>query len=159
MNIFLIGPSGVGKTSCARHASVVLRAEHIDLDVLCTGRQFDWHFCQQVLDDLESQTYIGGAVGIVDIGAGIQCSPELRQYLVQRQDRVVLIFAPALEVIRRNPCGPDRSPEEYKAIEYESRQDLYSAAVHVVDVLGRSEAAAHQLFIECLTEDLGIQSR
>jgi len=137
MTIYLIGPSGVGKSHCARYAATVLKAEHRELDELCAGHQFNWTVCNKALDEIEREARTNQAFHIIDIGAGTQCLPELQQYLESRHQRVVLIYAPPPEVIRRNPM-PTRSSEEYEQTEFKTRERLYSTADHIVDVSGNS---------------------
>jgi hypothetical protein len=150
MLIYLIGPSGVGKTSCARIASMLLDAQPHNMDELCKGREFDWPFCHDVLANLENQDHLGQTTGIVDIGAGTQTLPQLRDFLSARTSRVILFDAPPFEVIKRNPLGIGRSPHEYESTEYVSRRDLYSTAARVLDVTRKSQAAAGEVFIELL---------
>ena len=151
MTIYLIGPSGVGKTSCARRASEVLGAQHIALDSLCRGNEFNWPVCCLALARLESQTDTRDALRIVDIGAGTQTLPELRDYLLKRRQQVVLIWAPESEVVFRNPCGPSRPLEEYRQTEYTSREDLYALALHRIKVEGMTEPQANEVFISFLS--------
>jgi hypothetical protein len=136
-----------------------LQVEHLEMDALCRGHEFDWVMCRRVLDDIERRAPVGGAIGMVDIGAGTQCCPELQPYLAARRDRVVLIHGPAPEVIQRNPCGPDRPLESYTEIEYTSRRPLYSIAAHVVDVTGRTEAESQKVFTECIGRQFGVITR
>ncbi len=157
MLIYLIGPSGVGKSSCARLAARSLPVEHVNLDELCRGRQFDWGFCHQVLARIERDFSPKDVLGIADIGAGIQCSPELQQYLSNRRDRVLLIFAPAPEVIARNPLGPDRSLAEYLAREYSSRAGLYAIARHRLDIAKLSEPEAQRRFIDYIRSNFELR--
>jgi shikimate kinase len=140
-NIYLIGPSGVGKTNYARHAAAMLLATHRDLDKLCQGNQFNWSFCERRLKAIEREARSDHIAYLVDIGAGAgtQCCAELVKYLEPRQQSVVLIYAPPSELIRRNPCGPGRSPEEYEQTEYKSRRPLHGIATHSIDVSGQSE--------------------
>src|SRR5258706_7765258 len=91
MTIYLIGPSGVGKTSCARWASTALFANHIDLDCECRGNEYNWPVCGRALAQLEHSADERQVLQIVDIGAGTQTLPELREYLARRQERIVLI--------------------------------------------------------------------
>ncbi len=151
MLIYLIGPSGVGKTSCAAHASKILNAHHHNLDVICSGHQFDWAFCVQELHKLESAV---GTVdlSIVDIGAGTQCLPGLCEYLKCRRSAVIHLYAPSEEVLRRNPLGPNRPLEEYNQTESTSRQPLYLAADHVVNITANDETTSRRIFVDYLRQ-------
>jgi|CZKF01.1.fsa_nt_gi hypothetical protein len=159
MIIYLIGPSGVGKTSCACHAASMLKAEYRNLDKLCTGQQFNWNVCRHSLDSIESESRLNNAFYMVDIGAGTQCLPDLLQYLIPRRQRVILIWAPPSEVIRRNPLGANRSREEYGRTEYISRKNLYSLAMHKLDVscMSQDEENAHFMDYVCKTFNITAQ--
>jgi len=151
MIVYLIGPSGVGKTSCARRASEVLGVQYTALDSLCRRHEFNWQVCSVALARLETQADTRDALHIVDIGTGTQTLPELWDCLLKRRDQVVLIWGPESEVVLRNPCGPGRSLEECRQTEYTSRQDLYALASHRVDVGGMTEPEANEAFINFLS--------
>jgi hypothetical protein len=149
--IYLIGPSGVGKTSYAKYArSVMSGVKHFDVDELCKGKQFNWSACCAQLESIRS--YLAGEQlkGIIDIGAGTQTRPELREYLAQWREAVILVYATADEVINRNPLGPQRDLAEFRSVEYDNRRDLYSVAEHTVDVSGKSLIEAEKTFVEYL---------
>jgi len=151
MVIYLIGPSGVGKSGCARHAAEVLdRAVHADIDFMCRGREFDWPTCRDAICRVENRAGHEKLNVIVDIGAGPQCSPELREYLFPKRTQVVLIFGPPEEVVKRNPLGPNRSIEEYRETEYARRIELYSVAAHSIDVGGKTQQRAQAEFVDYL---------
>jgi shikimate kinase len=158
MLLYLIGPSGVGKTSCGRHAAFVFpRVRFESLDDLCKGQEFDWIACRRALDGLEAATAPGLTV-IIDIGAGTQTRPELVQYLAARAENTILLHAPPEEVIRRNPLGPSRDIWEFRQTEYASRRLLYRVAGHVVDVTGLTIGSARQKFIESLSSNFPLLS-
>ena len=162
--IYLIGPSGVGKTHCARCAAAVLQLEHQVLDDLCHGRTNDWRHCEQVMKEIEGESEVSGRFTILDIGAGTQfdCTRQLEAYLSPRSQRVILICAPSAEVLGRNPCGPNRPLEEYEQMEYRTRKTLYAVAEHVFDVSGRSKEEASAMFTTCpraRSVELGVRPR
>jgi shikimate kinase len=151
MLLYLIGPSGVGKTSCGRHAACVFpRVRFESLDKLCKGHEFDWIACRRALDDLEATT-VPLLTVIIDIGAGTQTRPELVQYLAARAENTILLHAPPEEVIRRNPLGPNRDILEFRQTEYASRRLLYQVARRVVDVTGLTIGSARHKFVELLS--------
>lgn len=94
--LYLIGPSGVGKSACGQSAAAQLRVEICSLDILCRGRTNDWNFCQGELDRAELGSISSSGFVIIDIGAGTQhdCAQQLLSYLQPRQQRVMLIYAP-----------------------------------------------------------------
>ncbi len=158
MLLYLIGPSGVGKSSCGRHAACVLpRVRFESLDNLCKGQEFDWIACRCALDDLEA-TADPELTVIIDIGAGTQTRPELVQYLDARAENTILLHAPPEEVIRRNPLGPSRDILEFRQTEYASRRLLYKVARRVVDVTGLTIGSARQKFIESLSSNFPLLS-
>lgn len=151
--LYLIGPSGVGKTTCADAAVERINAKHYKLDDLCRRRTNDWHFCQQVMRDAEASNKTQGHLKIIDIGAGTQhdCNRELVEYLNARRDSAMLIWAPDSEVIMRNPLGSNRNQEEYRRTEYTSRDRLYSIPAHRIDISGMSTDEACDHFVLYLT--------
>ena len=151
--LFLIGPSGVGKTTCASAAVETINAKLYKVDDLCRGRTNDWRFCQEAMLAVEANNLLQDELKIIDIGAGTQhdCNRELSEFLKARRPRVILIWAPAEEVIKRNPNGPDRRPDEYLSTEYASREQLYSVAAHRLDITGLPKADATEKFKNYLT--------
>ena len=150
MTVYLIGPSGVGKTTCARTASRVLPVKHIDIDSLCLRNAYDWSACRLVLAGLEDPIDDPWILNLIDIGAGTQTLPELRDYLLKRREHVVLVWAPESEVIQRNPLGPERSRDEYHLTEYANRQQLYAIAPHRINVEGVDGAEAGRVLADFL---------
>ncbi len=157
MVIYLIGPSGAGKTTCATEAAQVLDIEHRELDVICKGRTNDWEYCQRALLHIED----GGREGslILDIGAGTQndCTRELEQYLTPRSKNVILITMPPGELHVRKNEG--RSLEDFKHIEYDTRTELYAIPAQRLDVTGKSKDEAKEYFASYLGRVLGIALR
>jgi len=154
MIIYLIGPSGVGKSSLAeKAANHFLCCVHKDIDEICKSKEFDWQTCEKTFLEIEkeeekdpSKTYI------INIGAGSQTRPELNNFLKSPRRDVVLVWAPPEEALKRNPLGPNRSLEEYKETEYRLRQCLYSLvdSTSTVDISGKNKEEAQKLFISFL---------
>ncbi len=161
MTIYVLGPSGVGKTHCAGYAATILRAEHRDLDALCKWRESDWACCQRAFDGIESEAKLRQVFISIDIGAGTQRnrSLELQQYLMPRRQHVVLVWAPPSEVIRRKCQWPGRLPEEFEQTEYKTRDPLYSIATHKVDVSCKSRDEAKAQFARYIHEAFGVPAR
>lgn len=159
MVVYVIGPSGVGKTSCASRASEALEIECVHLDRLASGNQFNWSVCGSLLAGLEHERAGSGSSCLVDVGAGTQCLPELQHYLGTRPNRVILVWGPDLEVLQRNPMGPSRALEEFRQMEYISRESLYSLANHRIEVGGLPEIGAQQKFVAYLMEYFGAHER
>jgi hypothetical protein len=91
---------------------------------------------------------------ILDVGAGTQhnCNRELSDFLMIRRHQAMLIWAPPTEVIKRNPLGPHRDPDEYLRTEYTSRELLYSIPSHRIDISGLPIAGAEEWFTSYLLE-------
>jgi shikimate kinase len=158
--IYLIGPSRVGKTSCAKYAAEILEAEHRDLDELCERRHTaDWGYCQERFDDAERESQASGTLIIVDLGAGTQhdCTLALQSYLESRRERVFLIYASMEEVLLRysNRTREDLEEKEYSP----ARERLYRSAPHRLDVSGKSEGDTVAEFASYLRTVLGVAIR
>jgi shikimate kinase len=155
--LYLIGPSGVGKATCAAAAVETINAKLYELDDLCRGRTNDWSFCQETMLSVEASDQFKDQLEIIDVGAGTQhdCTRALSDFLKARRDRVILIWAPAAEVIKRNPLGQHRRPDEYLSTEYTSREELYSVAPHKLDITGLSKVEAAERFKNHLTLTIG----
>ena len=153
--IYLIGPSGVGKTTCALAAVAAFNAELHKLDDLCRGRTSDWHFCKGVMLRIEASDERHEHLNIIDVGAGTQhdCNRELSDFLRIRRDQAILNWASPAEVIKRNPLGPHRNPVEYLRTEYASREQLYSMPSHRLDISGLSVSEAEERFANYLLEN------
>lgn len=153
--IYLIGPSGVGKTTCATAAAKSLGANICKLDELCRGRTNDWLFCREVMLRAVANCQQQNDLTIIDIGAGTQhdCRGALLEFLLDRRHRALLIWAQPSEVIMRNPLGPNRSTDEYLRTEYTSREQLYAGPVHKLDVSGLSESQMREAFVNYLSNN------
>lgn len=152
MIIYLIGPSGVGKSVLVTKASDVFsQVMPKRIDELCKGYEFNWKICEATLLDIENKVK-KSKICIIDIGAGTQTIQELQNFLRPRSKNVVLIYGLPKEVLPRNPLGCDRDPQEFFNTEYLLRRDLYSLAVSIVDVSGKDKKEAEDQFISFLQE-------
>lgn len=143
MIVYLIGPSGVGKSSATRWLARVMPTLRVcDLDQSCEGRTGDWSAVSAVLRAAEQDA--GMEHVVVDVGAGTQhdVPGALGDFLSESRGHVVLIWATAEEVFVRQPLGPDRPYRQFVEMEYEGRARLYAMADRTADVSGIIEAAA-----------------
>jgi shikimate kinase len=157
--IYLIGPSGVGKSTCASHAEKVLKAEHRSLDRLWSGRTNDWAYCCRQFLAAEAEEPSAQVTIIVDIGAGTQfdCTRQLEQYLTTRRQRVVLVHVPPEALLQRNDST--RSLDEFSRTEYDTRAKLYGLAAHKLEVTGKSQEGAKAYFAEYVRKTFGVVAR
>jgi hypothetical protein len=140
--VYLVGPSGVGKSN----AVFRLRTEHpelavLDLDEDFNGRESDWGAIGPRLSSLHEQGASSSHV-VVDVGAGTQTRPELTEFLRHLGARVLLVTAPPEQVILRQPLGGGRDPVEFEMTEYTTRRELFSLASVAVDVTGLTQDEA-----------------
>lgn len=155
MVFYLIGPSGVGKSTLSQYASEVFESVDVtSIDNLCKGHEFDWSVCGRTLNELEEEFDNNESVILlVDIGAGTQygCGHQLLDYFSDKKSRVISVYGNPEEVILRNPLGKDRNFDEYIKTEYSPiRQSLYDYAGHKIDVSGQSEEIAKEFFVKYL---------
>ncbi len=132
MIIYLLGPSGVGKSNAVQ----LLRSDQpqldiVDLDADFPGRQFDWHAIEPRLAQLHQQPVDGRHV-VVDVGAGTQTLSEFSAFLRGAGALVIVVTAPPEQVVLRQPI-PNRRVDEFITTEYATRQQLYGLAAVTVD--------------------------
>jgi hypothetical protein len=152
--IYLLGPSGVGKSNAVQ----LLRSDQpqldiVDLDADFPGRQFDWHAIEPRLAQLHQQPVDGRHV-VVDVGAGTQTLSEFSAFLRGAGALVIVVTAPPEQVVLRQPI-PNRRVDEFITTEYATRQQLYGLAAVTVDVTGLGKEAAAQLVVDRVAAVLG----
>ncbi len=137
VDLFLIGPSGVGKSTVARHLSACLPVGCvIDIDRVLPDAIDDW---DQVGRLLEPEQPLAHPLRLFAVGAGTQTSlhRELLNHWQRAGTIVVALMAPAEEVARREPLRTVRSLERFRRDEYSiTRSHLYSRADFIIDVAG-----------------------
>jgi hypothetical protein len=154
MIIYLLGPSGVGKSNAAQ----LLRSDQpeldvVDLDAEFTGHEFDWDVIEPRVAQLHQQPVDGQPV-VVDVGAGTQTLSSFSAFLQGNRARVIVVTASPDQVVLRQPI-PERDLREFIATEYVARQQLYCLAVVTVDVTGLGKEAAARLVVEGVNAVLG----
>lgn len=159
--LLVIGPSGVGKTSCARRLSQRKPGRtFVDLDaeiaregnardageVFCrVGPHAFFEIGRSIVDRLDAAS--GGSLVLVAVGAGSLEAQAARAWLASSP--TILVWAPPAEVLPRNPLGPKRSLSNFTAQEYGAhRQVIYQRSRFRVDVSGLDEEAAQARFEE-----------
>lgn len=168
MLYFLIGPSGVGKSELGSFGARIFKdCLFFDLDKLVTekmrvpharelsgktGWNAFWYVSEEVINKLNDKHRDSSSLILVAVGAGSLCTKNGRNYFRQCPNTIT-IFAPAEEVIQRNPLGPNRSFQEFQNTEYsDSRMDVYNSTQYKIDVSRLNEEQARQKFIDFLQD-------
>lgn len=157
MILYLVGPSGVGKSSACR----LLRSSRPDITVIDVDEEFnrcsfdDWSVVGPWLSSLHNDRPVAAQL-VVDIGAGYQhfLGQRLVRFLHEVQAFVVLITAPPEGVIARQPVK-GRAMAEFVHTEYTSRRDLYACADSAIDVRGLGQEDAERKVVNALLGILG----
>lgn len=167
MVVLVIGPSGVGKSTCAVFAAGKLPGcQSFDLDKLVgqragvpachlLGKVGADGFLQCCLREvgalLESGTDV---VSLVDVGAGALESHRAGAWLSQHQGRTIAVVAPPDEVYRRGGWrNQNRSLDQFIGTEYsEYRKSLYKAATYQCDVKGLPVEDARDRFTDMIRD-------
>lgn len=141
--IYLLGPSGVGKSNAASLLRLEKSGLHVvDLDDEFRGREFNWNAIGPRLSRLHGSSSNESHI-VVDVGAGTQTLPGLYAFFQQAQALVVVVTAQPEEVILRQP-EPNRGLAEFVHTEYTTRTRLYRLAALTVDVSGLAKEDAAQ---------------
>jgi shikimate kinase len=155
--IFLIGPSGVGKTSLSRRLSEIERTlVHVSFDEQVKimidsnftvpqhrsgeeGREF-WNFCKGVVDSL-SRSSGSDIILLFDVDAGAEYIPECQAYLTERSKSLICLIAAPDVIYKREEMRaagldiPPRSKEEFLAKEFSpTMREFYNTATIIIDV-------------------------
>lgn len=138
MKVLLIGPSGVGKTTCGRAACALLGLSFCDLDerleaelgplipFLATGgwSQFMRASARAILYATES---------VIAVGAGTQHGDGAAQVL--KLYPTICLYAPAAEVMWHKPVGIRLGLESFASQEYSpARMAIYKNATQTLDL-------------------------
>jgi shikimate kinase len=164
MIIFLIGPSGVGKTTLGEFAGeTVAGCKFYDLDKLVeerTGKPASrllpqigndefLEKCKEAIRDLDCND--ADKLCVVAIGAGALQSEKALNWL--KHHETVAITAPATDVYKRGGRrNENRTLESFKDTEYSSRRrEIYSSANHVLPVDALPVEEAKKQFVKLLS--------
>lgn len=165
MLVFVVGPSGVGKTTLLAKAKAALPVDILDLDAEdgkrggvewaegWEGRR--WLRDRERLATAEEQAK--SRTIIVDVGAGSLQTSDGRSYFQAHRDRTIAVVAPWETVLHRRRPGWD--PDEFRATEYsQERVAVYEGARLSVDAgsKGEQEAASDLICaVRTLLEEAG----
>lgn len=155
--LFIIGPSGVGKTTLCKNLTEIERTVvHVSFDEQVKmlvdvhyplpqlrsgeeGREF-WGFCKGVIDNL-SRSADSDITLLFDVDAGAEYIPECQAYLMERTKAVICVTAdPDLiyqrEIARAAEVNmPIRDKDDFFDREFSPQmQRLYESAGTTVDI-------------------------
>lgn len=147
MIVYLLGPSGVGKSN----AVGLLRSQKpefyvVDIDDEFRGQEFNWAAIEPRMSQLHKLPGNERHV-VVDVGAGTQTLPGLYRFLQQAQVLVVVVTARPEEVILRQPI-PNRALAEFRSTEYTARTPLFGLATLTIDVTGLTKKDAARTVVD-----------
>jgi shikimate kinase len=151
--IYLLGPSGVGKSNAANLLQLQkTEFSMVDIDEEFRGREFDWNAIRPRLSQLHEQSVNDSRI-VVDVGAGTQTLHDLYKFLQKSQALVVVVTAPPEEVILRQPIC-NRELAEFVRTEYTTRAALFGLAKLTIDVGGLAGKEAAQKVVDQIHEFL-----
>lgn len=167
---YLIGPSGVGKSTLARKASELSNpVSHVDLDTMMRSKdprlffhngsrwQDFWELARNCFRELEGQ-YVKGLC-LVDCGAGCLKTEDALSYF-EASKYVVVIYDSPRNAFNRASARPggywnNKPFEQYVIEEYsEKRKRFYEAAKYKVDITDLQEGESTEQFLHLVAPAL-----
>ncbi len=173
--IFIIGPSGVGKTTlCKKVSDIENSIVHVSFDEELKllvdahypmpqqrsgeeGREF-WRFCLGVINNLSNRLHTDITL-MFDVDAGAEYIPECQNYLIERADSVICLTGSpdeiyAREVMRSAELGnPPQPKEAFLEREFSpDMQKLFDAAAVTIDVTHKDIETTVETFKSAIME-------
>ena len=173
--IFVVGPSGVGRTTLCKKLSDLERTiVHVSFDEELKllidagfpmpqkrsgeeGREF-WRFCQGVIHNLTERLHTDITL-LFDVDAGAEYIPECQEYLIERAESLICLTGSpddvyAREVKRAAEIGnPPRPQEEFMDTEFSPAiQKLFDAAVVKINITHEDTETALEEFRAAVME-------
>lgn len=155
--IFVIGPSGVGRTTlCKKLSNLERNIVHVSFDEELKmlidahypmpqkrsgeeGREF-WRFCLGTINNLTNQIQTDITL-LFDVDAGAEYIPECRAYLIERADSLICLSGSPDEVYEREIMraaaigNPPRPKAEFLDTEFSpDLQQLFDAAAVIINI-------------------------
>ena len=157
--IFIVGPSGVGKTTLLAKVRGALDIEVLDLDEeeIKSGST-EWALGWEARRWLRDKSRLADAEKramscdiVIDVGAGSLQTPEGRAYFQARHDSLIAVIATWEIVLSRRHSG--RDPIEFRYTEYSpDRMAVYQGATLSVDAGSQSADRAASDLIRAICE-------
>ena len=157
MNIFLVGPSSIGKSAMAKAACDGKEMLHINLDNLVSARnrnsnlgtliqqngdQWLWAEYQKIIEETISRYKFHQKKLIFDLRASVLSLPEARTFL-STQFTVALTASPGEVFVKVQKWGRKISYMDWEQIEYSpERRDFYDACQLKIDISDLTEPEA-----------------
>lgn len=164
---FVIGPSGVGKSSLCKAAGLEGIRIYVDLDLemkskdrdTCCGLPENSEFgnlAKSCILEIENNDS-ASEVWLVDVGAGCMANQELLEWFKSKEYLLAVIDIPekVFERARMRPNGywKSRSLGEYINSEFSNKKKtLYDSAIYKFDVQGNDLEMARERFVRYIKE-------
>jgi hypothetical protein len=167
--IFVVGPSGVGRTTLCKEVSEIERSiVHVSFDEELKllidahypmpqkrsgeeGREF-WRFCLGVINNLSNQLHTDITL-LFDVDAGAEYIPECQEYLIERAENLICLTGSPDEVYKREVMraaehgNPPRPKEEFMDTEFSPAiQRLFDAAAITINITHEDSDTALEKF-------------
>jgi shikimate kinase len=163
MFIYVVGPSGVGKTGLCKAVSDGSQIIHVNLEALVSQRNgrakipdllqqngagWLWDQCNKIIEEITGRYKFHKSKIIIDVGSTVLASNTARAFLAE-QNTVAVVQTPGEVFIklRQNRSTQKINYHDWEQVEYSpERRKLYDSCKVKVDISDLSEAEAVEKF-------------